>query len=131
MTTAMADGSSSQIHVPFNGEGFRTAATAAPGPPPPAVRVSSAFGKGVTCCPLSWTFPPDVGRPAHDSSGLGVKDARQRTVCLNRCRRRRLIIRIDSRGGFAVSVTTALAVLPTNRPRAASKLTDHSSDAES
>ncbi len=30
-----------------------------------------------------------------------------------------------------VSVTTALAVLPTNRPMAASKLTDHSSDAES
>ena len=35
------------------------------------------------------------------------------------------------RGGGSVSVTTALAVLPTNRPMAASKLTDHSSDAES
>ena len=34
-------------------------------------------------------------------------------------------------GGGSVSVTTALAVLPTNRPMAASKLTDHSSDAES
>jgi len=30
-----------------------------------------------------------------------------------------------------VSVATALAVLPTNRPRAGSKLTDHSSDTES
>jgi hypothetical protein len=33
--------------------------------------------------------------------------------------------------GFAVSFATALAVLPTNRPRAGSKLTDHSSDTES
>src|SRR5262249_17306472 len=41
--------------------------------------------------------PLDVRRPAHDSSCPGVKEGLQRTVRLNRCRRRRLIIRTDCR----------------------------------
>src|SRR5262249_44011422 len=41
--------------------------------------------------------PLDVRRPAPDSSCLGVQDGLQRTVRLNRCRRRRLIIRTDCR----------------------------------
>ena len=44
---------------------------------------------GVTAPPL------DVRRPAHDSSCLGVKEGLQRTVRLNCCRRRGLIIRTD------------------------------------
>jgi hypothetical protein len=43
--------------------------------------------------PSAW----DVRRPAHDSSGLGVKDGLQRTIRLNRCRRRSLVTRTDGR----------------------------------
>ena len=51
-------------------------------PDPSAVARARCQGKG----PL----PLDVRRPAHDSSCLGVKDGLQRTVRLNRCRRRGL-----------------------------------------
>jgi hypothetical protein len=48
-------------------------------------------------CQGNGSLPLDVRRPAPSSSCPGIKDGLQRTVRLNRCRRRRLIIRTDCR----------------------------------
>ena len=56
---------------------------------PSAIARARRLGYGTLCL--------DARRPAHDSRCLGVKDGLKRTVCLNRCRRRSLIIRTDCR----------------------------------
>jgi hypothetical protein len=65
-------------------------------------------------CQSEGSLSLDVPRSAHDSSCPSVKNGLQQTVRLNRCRRRRLIIRTDCRVA-RVGPTTPTRVWDTGR----------------